>query len=99
MLAFILLAQINAVPTTKSPSLEPVILQPQRTDLPSQQQARTEYLQKQQQLLNQTQYDYQQDKLRLERNSLPSRLDCFPLFPPVAGYPPGLSPIDCARPQ
>jgi hypothetical protein len=98
MFEFFLIAQLNMAPATKPQLLEPIVLPPQTTDLQSQQRARTEYLRKQQQLLNQTQQDYQQDKIRLERNSLPSRLDCSPLFPPTAAYPTGTSAIDCSRP-
>lgn len=98
MLALVLMAQLNPAPVVNSQSLKPISRTLETLDVRSQQQTRTEYLQKQQQWLNQNQRNYQQDRRLLEQNSLPSRLDCFPLFPPVAGYPTGTSAIDCSRP-
>lgn len=98
MLVLVLMAQLNTASAIKPQPLKPISRTLETLDARSQPQAWTEYLQKQQQWLNQNQSDYQQERKHLEQNSLPSRLDCFPLFPPVADYPTGSSGIDCARP-
>jgi hypothetical protein len=98
MLPIILVAQLNTTPATESQSLQPLILTPRSLEERSQPETRTEYLQKQQQLLNQRQQEYQQGLVRLEKNSLPSRVGCSPLFPPVADYPAGTSGMSCSRP-
>ncbi|XGW00138.1 MAG: hypothetical protein ACAF41_14530 [Leptolyngbya sp. BL-A-14] len=45
--------------------------------------------------VNQRQKESEADQQKLHDRSAPSRVDCYPLFPPVSGYPPGLNTISC----
>lgn len=45
--------------------------------------------------VNQRQKESEVDQQKLHNRSVPSRVDCYPLFPPVSGYPPGLNTISC----
>jgi hypothetical protein len=95
MLHLILIAQINTTPAKLPASLLGSPNSTQKLNLPVQQQQQRRKLQEQQ--LNLSQKKYQQ-RIR-EFDDLPtSRIDCFPLFPPASGFPPGVSPISCRRP-
>lgn len=95
MLHLILIAQINTTPTKFPAYLLGSPNSIKRLNLPIQQQQQRRKLQEQN--LNLSQKKYQQ---RIgEFDILPtSRIDCFPLFPPTSGFPPGVSPISCRRP-
>ena len=95
MLHLILIAQINTTPTKLPASLLRLPNSNQQLNLLDGQQQQGRKLQEQQ--LNLSQKEYQQ-RIR-EFDILPtSRIDCFPLFPPASGFPPGTSPISCRRP-
>ncbi|MBE9016312.1 hypothetical protein C7Y66_25570 [Chroococcidiopsis sp. CCALA 051] len=95
MLHLILIAQFHGVPTKLPASLLSLPDSDRQLNLPVRQQQNKHKLQEQQLNLNQRKY---QQRIR-EFEILPtSRIDCFPLFPPSSGFPPGVSPISCRRP-
>lgn len=95
MLHLILIAQINTIPTKLPASLLSLPNSDRQLNLPGGQQQNKRKLQEQQLNLNQKKY---QQRIR-EFDILPtSRIDCFPLFPPSSGFPPGVSSISCRRP-
>jgi len=96
MLHVILIAQLNTTPDN-SPPLPPVTLDSQQRLNTFSQQQWSQKLEEQQRLLELSQKLHQLEKRELYERLPPSRLDCFPLFPPVAGYPPGSSKISCSH--
>jgi len=95
VLHLILIAQFNGVPTKLPASLLSLPNSTRQMNLSVGQQQHQRQLQEQQLNLNQKKY---QQRIR-EFDILPtSRIDCFPLFPPSSGFPPGVSPISCRRP-
>jgi hypothetical protein len=94
MLHFILIAQLSTVPDLLSPQPASIHHEQGLND-PREQQKRK--LQEQQLGLDLSQKRYELEKQELE--VLPtSRIDCFPLFPPISGFPPGTSAISCHQP-
>jgi hypothetical protein len=95
MLHLILVAQIHTTPAKLPASLLASPSSIEKLNFPVGQQQQGRKLQEQQLNLNQKKY---QQRIR-EFDILPtSRIDCFPLFPPASGFPPGVSPISCHRP-
>lgn len=97
MLHLILIAQLNILPDNL-PSLPPVSLDSHQHLDDYRQQQRKRQLEQQQRQMDLIQKRYQMEKQELYESLPPSRIDCFPLFPPVSGYPPGSSAISCHRP-
>lgn len=95
MLHLILIAQIHTTPAKLPASLLGSPNSSGKLNSPVGQQQQGHKQQEQQLNLNQKKY---QQRIR-EFDILPtSRIDCFPLFPPASGFPPGVSSISCRRP-
>ena len=93
MLDLILIAQLQPLPAHVQhlPTLDV-----DTTTLAKQQQTKQrQTLETQLQQVNQRQAEYQREKQALYKHLPPSRVDCYPLFPPVSGYPPGSSATSC----
>jgi hypothetical protein len=93
MLPLFLVAQLQT-PASYLLNLPPVGIDSSRGSSVTQEQ-RQKAIEEALQQVNQRQKESEEDQQKLHDRSLPSRVDCYPLFPPVSGYPPGLSSTSC----
>ncbi len=95
MLQLILIAQIS----TSASQLQKLPAATINTHLPAanaqQEQLRRRAIAQELRQLNQHARETEQDRQKIFDSLPPSRVDCDPLFPPVSGYPPGISSIAC----